>query len=155
MNISEGGSNSQDFDLNLAPIIDCFTVLITYLLVSASFLNLSILDVGVAANGEAVPQEQQATENPINMEVLVAVAQSATIKITGGAENLDLSIPVGSTAAGGLDLETLAARINEAKEKYPTLQELSVTAEAGVKYKQLIQVIENLKKSVPKIFISG
>ena len=40
-------AGETDFELNLASIIDCFTVLITYLLVSASFISLGILDVSV------------------------------------------------------------------------------------------------------------
>lgn len=55
MNVSsdESGSKggSQDFDINLAPIIDCFTVLITFMLVSASFLAIGIFDAGVEAAG--------------------------------------------------------------------------------------------------------
>ena len=43
------GSGGQDFELNLASLIDCFTVLITFLLASASFLSVGILDAGVAA----------------------------------------------------------------------------------------------------------
>jgi biopolymer transport protein ExbD len=35
-----GGGNGQEVELNITPIIDCFTVLITFLLASASFLSL-------------------------------------------------------------------------------------------------------------------
>jgi biopolymer transport protein ExbD len=47
--MSVGGGNSQDADINLAPIIDCFTVLIAFMLVSASFLSIGVLDAGIAA----------------------------------------------------------------------------------------------------------
>ena len=42
MSRSRGGS--LDFELNLAPIIDCLVVLITFMLASASFLSISIFD---------------------------------------------------------------------------------------------------------------
>ena len=45
-----GGKKDSDFELNLASIIDCFTVLITYLLVTASFITLGILDVTVTSS---------------------------------------------------------------------------------------------------------
>jgi biopolymer transport protein ExbD len=39
----ESGKKSREFDLNLAPIIDCLTVLITFLLASAAFLAIGQL----------------------------------------------------------------------------------------------------------------
>ena len=48
----------KDFDLNLAPIIDCMTVLITFMLASASFLSIGILDAGVAAAGATAVTDQ-------------------------------------------------------------------------------------------------
>lgn len=154
MHVSDGGANSQDFELNLAPIIDCFTVLITYLLVSASFLSLSILDVGVSANGEATPQEQQQAEIPISMEISIGLNKSVTIKISGGPTNMDMAIPV--EAAGGLmDVPGLIAKVNDSIVKFPVIQEVSVTAEPGVRYKELIKLIDNLKKAIPKIYIAG
>ena len=38
---------SQDFDVNITPIIDSFTVLITFMLASASFLSVGIFDAGI------------------------------------------------------------------------------------------------------------
>lgn len=37
-------NNSQEVDLNITPIIDCFTVLITFLLASASFLSIGFFE---------------------------------------------------------------------------------------------------------------
>ena len=61
MSAGSGGNSNQDFDLNLAPIIDCFTVLITYLLVSASFISLNSLDVGIAATGDTAAAANPST----------------------------------------------------------------------------------------------
>ncbi|RYZ61531.1 MAG: hypothetical protein EOP09_19835, partial [Proteobacteria bacterium] len=62
-----GGAGSLEFDLNLAPIIDCFTVLITFLLVSASFLSVSIFDAGFTP----VEQMGDTTPPPITIQVMV------------------------------------------------------------------------------------
>ncbi|NDF14013.1 hypothetical protein EB061_01655 [bacterium] len=39
-----GGGGEGDVELNIAPIVDCFTVLIAYMLVSMSFIQLSIFE---------------------------------------------------------------------------------------------------------------
>src|SRR4051812_44898679 len=46
-----GGSHSQDFEVNLTSIIDCFTVLIAFVLVSTSFVSIGLMDAGVSAGG--------------------------------------------------------------------------------------------------------
>jgi biopolymer transport protein ExbD len=48
-----------EVDLNLAPILDCLTVLVAFLLASASFLSVSVLEASVAAEGTpADPNEK-------------------------------------------------------------------------------------------------
>src|ERR1700761_7357159 len=85
MNISEGGgsrgSQSQDFELNLASIIDCFTVLIAFMLASTAFISIGILDAGVAAAGAT------ATDNspppPINISLELGKDKGVALKVTG------------------------------------------------------------------------
>src|SRR6185295_7831760 len=69
----------QDFELNIASVIDCFTVLITYLLVSASFISISALDIDVAGAGDA-PQSEPP---PISIAVQLESNRSLVIKVTG------------------------------------------------------------------------
>ena len=70
-----GGGGEGDVELNLAPIVDCFTVLIAYLLVSMSFISLSIFEAGVAATSpesasvEVVPPPPG--EIPLNLAVIL------------------------------------------------------------------------------------
>jgi biopolymer transport protein ExbD len=154
MNVSDGGGGGQDFDLNLAPIIDCFTVLITYLLVTASFIALNAIEVGVSANGEAPAEASAPTDTPLNMEILLAADRNVSIKLIGGPENLDLSIPL-APAGTSWDLAGLSARVADIKQRYPALQDASVTAEPTVKYKDMVTIIESLKKVFPKIFLAG
>src|SRR5947208_300860 len=73
----------QDFELNIASVIDCFTVLITYLLVSASFISISALDIDVAGVGDA-PQSEPP---PVSIAVQLEDNRSLTIKITGAEKN--------------------------------------------------------------------
>jgi biopolymer transport protein ExbD len=110
--------NGQDFDLNLAPIIDCFTVLITYLLVSASFISLVVLDVGVAAVGPADSGKPVAIP-PYNLMVELDAKRTVTLKVTGGPTNLDLKIPVLATASQDWDTEAVKREISGLEKKYP------------------------------------
>lgn len=150
MSSVESGSG-QDFDLNIAPIIDCFTVLITYLLVSASFLSLCVLEVGVAVSGDMAPpavQPEKPPEPPLNLLIFMKQIGTFELKVTGGIQNLNWSIPV----ANEKDLD---ARLSDLMKRLPTLKEANLSAEPTIHYKEMIKVIENVKKIIPKIFITG
>jgi len=56
MSANFGSSNSQDVDINITPIIDCFTVLITFLLASASFLSIGCFEVSTPGNAADAAQ---------------------------------------------------------------------------------------------------
>ncbi len=131
--------SGQDFDLNLAPIIDCFTVLIAYLLVSASFVSIGFFEVGVAQSGEAA--------------AAVAVPESLAVVLHDG-ERLELKLSGPETAVvpvGGL--VELADGVRKIRSRWPALTEASVSGDAGVEYKELIRVIETLKRELPDVYV--
>src|SRR6187551_2381865 len=75
----EKREGEQDFELNIASVIDCFTVLITYLLVSASFISISALDIDLTGVGDAPRSEPP----PVSIAVELDSKHSLHVKITG------------------------------------------------------------------------
>lgn len=148
-----GGDNGADFELNLAPIIDCFTVLITYLLVSASFISLTILDVGVAASGQAVPGPANA-EPPMSLMIQMTASKEIQLKLSGGAANVNLSYAI-APAKNDWDTAGISARLLEMKKKWPKIEDGTLSADPSVQYKEVVRLIEELKKALPKIYLAG
>ncbi len=142
------GNNSQDCELNLAPIIDCFTVLITFMLVSASFLSIGILDAGIAASGEASTQNTPPTEfvqielQPnFNFEVKVTSKETQTYYV--GAKN------------GAWDYESLIGRLSEVKKNLPKSELVILTAKNDIEYMHLIKCMEKVKSVMKNIILGG
>lgn len=152
MNVGDSGGGGQDFDLNLAPIIDCFTVLITYLLVSASFLSLSIFDVGVAASGASTSPNPKAPPHTITLQM--HESKVIDIRVNGGSENLALVIPINGRGTEW-DFVAVTTRLEELKKRYPEVTEVSLTAENHIIYKEVVLAIETLRKTNPKIFLAS
>jgi len=152
MSVSVGGDDGgQDFEINLAPIIDCFTVLITYMLVSASFLSLNMLDVGVsttsdqpAAQTDAAPQMSLALELDANHQLQLQLSGEET-----------KTYPIAATGPTGNDwnYDALKSDIAEVRQKYPSLTEISVKAQPVVDYKEIVDVVGQLKGSIPKVYL--
>lgn len=144
-----GGENDSDFELNLAPVIDCFTVLITYMLVSASFISLDLLEVQVAMSSDApVEEPQQEPKDMLSLEMKEGKVME--LKITGKRE---LSYPVSPLRGGDWNLEAMRKKVEQIRMSSPGIEEISVKAAPAVRYKEIVQVVENLKPAVPKVFI--
>jgi biopolymer transport protein ExbD len=151
MNIGDNGN--QDFDLNLAPIIDCFTVLITYLLVSASFLTLMVFEVGVSVSSES-SSESAPKEIPISLIVSMKASKAIEFKISGGPSNIDVSIMVPGSQNNSWDFPSVNQKMKTILKQWPSLKELNLTAEAGVFYKDMAEAIDILEPMVTKVYLS-
>src|SRR5579859_5677791 len=104
----------QDIDLNIASVIDCFTVLITYLLVSASFISISAMDIDIVGAGDA-PQTEPP---PISIAVEMQNNRSLVIKVTGAERNEWMVEP----KDGSWDTDSLNAKLTALKDKWPAVQ---------------------------------
>lgn len=155
MSASVEGGSGQDVDLNLAPIIDCFTVLITYLLITASFINLAAMDVGVSATGAGAPPDQPQGPPPMIMTMLLSEGGRATLTVTGGTLRTDMVVAVEAMANGSWNLNEVSGRLRQITTKWPEIKDVSVSAEPTIKYKDIVNVINETQRTLPKVFISG
>ncbi len=150
MNIS-GGSGSDkdtDFELNLASIIDCFTVLITYLLVSASFITLGVLDVTVTSS---LATSEQTHTHDISLSVGIKPGGRFSILLEG-TQKAAYSI---DPKDGGWDYDTLISQLKVIHEKYPDLQGGVVNVEDNIIYKDVVKTIEKIKTIFTQVAISA
>jgi biopolymer transport protein ExbD len=147
MSVSVEGSD-QDFDLNIAPIIDCFTVLIAYLLISASFISIGFFDVGVSTTSE-VTEPSKPAEPQEMMSVAIGAGESLELKLSG-PETATIDMP---GKGGRRDYDGLLAQVKAARSRWPALSDASVKADSQIEYREVIQTIEQLKKEVPKVFV--
>ena len=147
MSAGMNSGNGQDFDLNLAPIIDCFTVLIAFMLVSASFLSIGLLDAGVA--GGAV----QSDAKPPSVDVTITLKAGHRIEIqTGGKSNEKYTL---TEAKGEWDYDTLNSKLDNLKKRWPDVSAITLTAEDGVEYQDIVSTMEKLRKQMPFVMLGG
>lgn len=145
--MSHTGGN-QEFELNLAPIIDSFTVLIAFMLVSASFLSIGIMDAGVAAAGA---QAQSATPPSINVTIELARDQRLQIKVAGKSEE---KIQI-AAKDGTYDFGVLEQRLGALRSRWSDLNAVTLISEDSIQYKDVVQVMEKVRKTVPVVLLGG
>ena len=144
-----GKSHSQDFELNITSIIDTFTVLITFMLASASFLSIGIFDAGISAGGD----QPTAVKPPdVNVEVSLGRDHSFTVKLTGKVIS---TTHVAATQGGDWDFVGLGAQLGGVKAKFAGLQAATLVAENRVEYKDVIRAMESTRKTLPYVLLGG
>jgi biopolymer transport protein ExbD len=144
---ADPGGASQDFDLNLAPIIDCFTVLIAFMLASASFLAIGIFDAGAAASSAANSGQPPA----IRIEAQLDMNKTIDLHVEGKV-NLRKKIP---PRDGTYDRAALIAEIGELRNRFPDTKGMVLRAEDDVEYAEIIAAMEGLKKKIPSVMLGG
>jgi biopolymer transport protein ExbD len=159
-------AQSQDFELNLASIIDCLTVLIAFVMISTSFVSIGILDAGVAAGGETAVTQAPA---PVNLTITLKADHSISLKLAGkvtsetkvaapakgkeGAEGKDAKGVKGANDAW--DYKALSEQLAEVKRKWPTLNGAVLVADNAVPYRDVVKSMEAARKSIPAILLGG
>jgi len=136
-------AQEQDFELNIASVIDCFTVLITYLLVSASFISISAMDIDIAGAGDA-PQTEPP---PVSIAVELENNFSLVIKVTGAEKDQWLV----EAKDGSWDTDSLSAKLMAIHEKWPTVQSALLGADDALEYREVVKVVEAARKAIPSI----
>lgn len=145
-----GGSGGQDFELNLASIIDCLTVIIAFLLMSSSFVSYGAMDTAVA-----IPQQGASTSSQGDSHTV-----TLTLRLTGGTsedEKVEWEVMAG---AGGKAREkksitrtTLVTELEQAKSRYPGLQGVVLSADARIPYQKLIAAMDDTRRVFPAVIL--
>ena len=140
---------SQDFDLNLAPIIDCFVVLIAFVMISTAFASIGILEVTMAAGGRT-PTE--ASNGDVRLRVDLAANGAIGMELSG-KETRGFIVP--ALPGGRRDDAELSRRLDEVKKNWPGLKQARLVADNTVAYKDVVSSIEVIRRTVPGVALDG
>lgn len=132
--------------LNLTPMMDVLTVLVVFLLITAVFTSITIMDLNVPTNtGEAVSNKQ-------NFAIEVIVRKTG-LEIANGS-SVEAAIP---KVDGKYDLKKLSEMLENLKAQYPKKEDATVLMEPKIEYDYLVQVMDAVRGAdlplFPKISI--
>ena len=118
-------------ELDVTTFLNLMVVLVPFLLITAVFSRLTIVELNLPSTASAPTPAEEA----FRVEVIV---RQESIEITNG-RNIIASIP---NAEGEYDLDTLSDFMVELKNEYPAHESASVLMEAMIPYDYLIQVMD-------------
>jgi biopolymer transport protein ExbD len=128
-----GGSDDKTtVDLNLVPIIDLMSVLIIFLLITAVWTQVSMIQIGSSIYGKKTsdekPEPPPKAEIPFRLDV-----RSDGYRVQIGRNQM--SFP---KINGAYDQEKLTAEVKKIKELYPEKNDAVITVQDELPYETLI-----------------
>ena len=136
----KGRAEAFDTDLmhvlNLTPMMDILTVLVVFLLITAVFTSITIMELSVptSAGGAASNQPNFAIE---------VIVRKAGLQIANGS-SVEAAIPKKDDK---YDIELLSKMLLRLKARYPEKEDATILMEPDVKYDYLIEIMDAVRSA--------
>jgi len=134
---SRGRRNVETAELNITAFMNLMVILVPFLLITAVFSRLTILELNLPGSSSE-PVEQQ--DQTFQLEIIVRQD-----KIEVGDRNQGLLGVYPNTDSGAYDYEALAGKLRELKERYPTKTDAAILLEQDVAYDTIVQVMDTVR----------
>lgn len=133
---SKGGKKVLDAYINLVPYIDLLMTIMTFLMMTAVWTQIAMLEVQNASGGqEAQPEE----EDPNKPKPILILVTDRAIKVQ---EEQNPDLREFAANADGYDFNGVKIELKRLKDARPDRQEVKIQSEDGVKYVNLVALID-------------
>jgi biopolymer transport protein ExbD len=134
---SRGRRNVETAELNITAFMNLMVILVPFLLITAVFSRLTILELNLPGSSSEPVEPQDQT---FQLEIIVRQD-----KIEVGDRNQGLLGVYPNTDSGAYDYEALAGKLRELKERYPTKTDAAILLEQDVAYDTIVQVMDTVR----------
>jgi len=124
-------NKTNTYDIDVTTFLNLMVVLIPFLLITAVFSRLTIVELDLPSNASGAAQQQES----FRIEVIV---REPGIEISNGTAVI-ASVP---KKDGDYDLESLSEMMVALKQQYPDIDTASVLMEDFIPYDYLIRVMD-------------
>ena len=131
-----GGRHIETAELNITAFMNLMVILVPFLLITAVFSRLAILELNLPGSSTEPADPQELT---FQLEVTVREA-----RIEVGDRNLG-ALGIYPNAASGYDFDALSKKLSEIKANYPEKTDVSILLESEISYDTLVQVMDRVR----------
>ena len=150
---SSGKGRNTNVELNLVPFIDLMSVLITFLLISAVWTQVSMIQLG-ASFASPRSEDQKETIVPPHEDLVLRldVVQAGYVLMVGTQTK-----PIPKIDKDNYDVETLVAELQKVKEKYPEKPGVKISIADDIIYDHVVKTMDAGLKAgfAPELLTGG
>ena len=132
--------NDDTAELNITAFMNLMVILVPFLLMTAVFSRLAILELNLPGSSTEPVDPQEQT---FQLEIIVRKG-----KIEVGDRNQGLLGIYPSNEEGEYDYEALSGKLSELKDKYPSKTDASILLESDISYDTVVQVMDRVRVAV-------
>jgi biopolymer transport protein ExbD len=131
--------NDDTAELNITAFMNLMVILVPFLLITAVFSRLAILELNLPGSSSE-PVEPQ--DQVFQLEVIVR-----SDKIEVGDRNQGL-LGIYPNTDDGYDFDAVGEKLAQLKERYPDKTDASILLEQEIAYDTLVQIMDTVRVSV-------
>jgi len=128
--------NVDTAELNITAFMNLMVILVPFLLITAVFSRLAILELNLPGSSTEPANPQELV---FQLEVIVREGQ-----IEVGDRNIG-ALGVYPNTADGYDYEALSAKLSAIKKSYPDKTDAAILLESNIAYDTLVQVMDRVR----------
>jgi biopolymer transport protein ExbD len=128
--------NVDTAELNITAFMNLMVILVPFLLITAVFSRLAILELNLPGSSTETANPQELV---FQLEVIVREG-----RIEVGDRNIG-ALGIYPNTVDGYDYEALSAKLSEIKQSYPEKTEAAILLESNIAYDTLIQVMDRVR----------
>ena len=140
-------------DLQMTPIMNVFLIMVPFLLLTASFVKIAILEMSLPS----LNQNASSSLTQTNEEKKPLVLNMLAIRQNGfELKSPTFNFPFIEKKDEKYDLEQLQASLRQIKDKFPDSEDMVIQPEDAIRYDDVVKVMDRCRESgFPNISISG
>ena len=131
-----GRRNVETAELNITAFMNLMVILVPFLLITAVFSRLAILELNLPGSSSEPADPQELT---FQLEVVVRDS-----RIEVGDRNVG-ALGVYPNGDSGYDFEAMSDKLSEIKRRYPEKTDASILLEPDIPYDTLVQVMDRVR----------
>ena len=128
--------DGESTELNITAFMNLMVILVPFLLITAVFSRLAILELNLPGSSTEPVDRQDQT---FQLEVIIR-----TDKIEVGDRNQGL-LGIYPNNADGYDYDALSGKLSALKKAYPSKTDAAILLESDIPYDTLIQVMDRVR----------
>ena len=152
--ISSGGGRGRDVntELNLVPVIDLMSVLITFLLITAVWTQVSMIQLGASFASPRDPEQKELKPPPLEDVVL-----KLEIRKTGYVLFVGKDVRPIPKLSDAYDNESLEADLIKIKQLYPDKAGVKMAIEDDIMYEVVVGAMDTCLRAgfSPELLTGG
>ena len=128
--------NSDTADLNITAFMNLMVILVPFLLITAVFSRLAILELNLPG-----PSSEPVDQQELVFQLEITVRED---KIEVGDRNVG-ALGVYPIGQKGYDFEALSKKLADIKKSYPSKTDASILLESDIPYDTVVQVMDRVR----------